>query len=98
MRNPMPVGVSSELFQQRFARTRCGYSADFVAVIWCNGNEAERNLRRLGIPPQEAKKIAGSRHGPWHLALTTQLHVALDVAYWRKQGLVFLEDLMGKAS
>ncbi len=67
-------------------------------VQWKRGKTKGRNLRRLGISPQNAKKIAGSRHGPWNLAHTTQLHVALGTAYWRKQGLVFLEDLMGQAS
>lgn len=76
-----------------FRRLRC-----CQLMQWKRGRTRERNLRRLGISPQNAKKIAGSRKGPWNLACTTQLHVALGVTYWRRQGLVFLEDLMGKAS
>lgn len=67
-------------------------------VQWKRGKTKERNLRKLGITLQEAKKISGSRHGPWHLAMTTQLHMALGIAYWRNLGLVSIEDLMGKAS
>jgi hypothetical protein len=65
---------------------------------WKRGRTRARNLRRLGVSAQSAQKIAGSRRGLWHLALTTQLHVALGHAYWRRLGLVYLEDLAVKTS
>jgi group II intron reverse transcriptase/maturase len=59
---------------------------------WKKSKTKYRNLVLLRIPPIEAKKLAGSRKGYWHLALTPQLNKALGLAYWRDQGLISLVE------
>jgi group II intron reverse transcriptase/maturase len=59
---------------------------------WKKPKTKYRNLVTLGITPEEARKLAGSRKGYWHLARTEQAHKALDLAYWQDQGLLCLVD------
>lgn len=47
-------------------------------------------LRRLGVSPQQAAKLASSGKGPWRLAQTRQLHAAMSVNWFQQQGLVSL--------
>jgi group II intron reverse transcriptase/maturase len=60
------------------------------------------NLVKLGIPERWAGAIAFSRKKYWRLANTPQVNKALNLAYWRKQGLVSLVDryydMLAKAS
>ena len=51
-----------------------------------------RNLVALGIYPEEARKLAGSRKGYWRLSDTPQVNKALGLAYWQNQGLISLVD------
>lgn len=51
-----------------------------------------RNLVKLGIPELWAGRIAFSRKHYWRLSLTPQINKALNIAYWRDQGLVMLVD------
>ena len=46
-----------------------------------------RELRKRGIAAQEAAKTAGSSDGPWHLAKTPALNIALPNAYFVSLGL-----------
>ncbi len=47
-------------------------------------------LRKRGINVQLAAKTAGSVHGPWHLANSTALAIALPNAYFDSLGLPHL--------
>ncbi len=47
-------------------------------------------LRGLGLPNEEAIKIANTRKGYWRIAKTQQLHRVLNNQYWEKQGLINL--------
>ncbi len=69
-----------------------------LLVQWKRPKTRWQKLKGLGLSAEKAAKIAGSRKGPWCLALTPQLHIALGAAYWRKQKLLFLGDLMGNGS
>ena len=60
---------------------------------WKKPKTKYRNLVTLGIAPEEARKLAGSRKGYWPLAKTEQVHKALGLAYWRDQGLLSLVDM-----
>ena len=60
---------------------------------WKQPKTKYRNLVALGIDPEEARKLAGSRKGYWALAKTEQTHKALSLAYWRNQGLLSLVDM-----
>src|SRR6267142_2040854 len=44
-------------------------------------------LIQLGVRARLAANTAGSAHGPWHLAHSKALHVALSNAYFRDRGL-----------
>jgi len=59
---------------------------------WKRPRTRYRELRRLGIPDEPAREVAGSSKGYWRLSATPQLHKALGIAYWRAQGLEPLKD------
>ncbi len=59
---------------------------------WKKPRTRYKNLVTLGVDPEEARKLAGSRLGYWHLSRTPQVSKALDLAYWRRQGLLSLAD------
>jgi RNA-directed DNA polymerase len=48
------------------------------------------NCRRRGIDHDLAARTAGSGHGPWRMALTPALHLALPNAFFTALGLPFL--------
>src|SRR5215472_9893505 len=54
---------------------------------WKRGTTRSRELRQRGIAAQEAAKTAGSSDGPWHLANTPALKIALSNAYFASLGL-----------
>lgn len=60
------------------------------------------NLMSLGISESSARRVAYSRKGYWRMSFTSQIHKALGLAYWRRQGLISLvgrfDDLLLKAS
>ena len=60
---------------------------------WKRSQTRVRELVRLGVPKEEARKIAGSRKGTWHLSRTPQVNQALDHAYWRRVEVTFASDL-----
>jgi len=53
-------------------------------------------LRKLGIHGSKAVTHGASSKGPWVLAKTEAMHIALSVDYLRKEGLVSLEELWTK--
>lgn len=59
---------------------------------WKRSKTKLRNLVALGIPEDWGKKIAYSRKQCWRLANTPQMSKALDLAYWRNQGLISLAN------
>lgn len=63
---------------------------------WKRTATRARELRRLGLKENAAREIAGTRKGYWRTAATPQLHKALDLAYWRGQGLVELKERHGR--
>ena len=54
---------------------------------WKRGTTRDRELRKRGIAAQEAAQTAGSSDGPWHLANTPALKLALSNAYFASLGL-----------
>jgi RNA-directed DNA polymerase len=54
---------------------------------WKRGTTSYRELRKGGIAGQDAAKTAGSYDGPWHLANTPALTIALSNAYFASLGL-----------
>ena len=54
---------------------------------WKRGTTRYRELRQRGIAAQEAARMAGSSDGPWHLANTPALKVALSNSYFASLGL-----------
>jgi len=54
---------------------------------WKPGTTRYRELRKRGIAAQEAAQTAGSSDGPWHLAKTPALNIALPNAYFVSLGL-----------
>jgi RNA-directed DNA polymerase len=49
---------------------------------WKRGTIRYRNLRKRGVGSVLAKKTAGSAHGPWRIADSPALHIALPNAYF----------------
>src|SRR5580692_2450006 len=49
---------------------------------WKHGPQRYRRLRHLGIGRDLAAQTAGSPHGPWHLANSPALALALPIAYF----------------
>src|SRR6266581_2024389 len=59
-------------------------------ALWRQWKTARRRramLIQLGVRAKLAANAAGSAHGPWHLAHSKALHVALSNAYFRDRGL-----------
>ncbi len=54
---------------------------------WKRGTTRYRELRKRGIAAQEAAQTAGSSDGPWHLANSPAVKVALSNAYFASLGL-----------
>jgi len=54
---------------------------------WKRGCTRFRELRKRGIPQDLAAQTAGSPHGPWRLANSPALHIALPNAYFVTLGL-----------
>jgi hypothetical protein len=54
---------------------------------WKRGTTRYRELRQRGIAAQDAARTAGSSDGPWHLANTLALKIALGNAYFNSLGL-----------
>jgi RNA-directed DNA polymerase len=48
----------------------------------------------MGIPELEARQIGSSGKGFWRLSITPALHRALDIAWFKLQGLINLSDKM----
>lgn len=63
---------------------------------WKKPKTRRSELIKLGISPESAKKISGSRKGYWRLALTPQLNKALGLQYWKAQGLFSLTSALPK--
>src|SRR6266481_6109640 len=53
---------------------------------WKRGSTRYRKLRQRGIAAQDGAKTAGSSDGPWHLANTPALKIALSNAYFARSG------------
>jgi RNA-directed DNA polymerase len=54
------------------------------------GSSLFRFLRKLGVSPQQAGRLAGSGKGLWRLSLTQQMNAAMSVEWFSQQGLVSL--------
>jgi RNA-directed DNA polymerase len=54
---------------------------------WKRGTTRYRELRKRGIAAQDAAQTTGSSDGPWHLAKTPALSIALPNAYFVSLGL-----------
>ncbi len=58
-----------------------------VWTQWKRGTTRYRELRKRGIAVQDAARTAGSPDGPWHLANTPALKLALSNASFASLGL-----------
>jgi RNA-directed DNA polymerase len=54
---------------------------------WKRGTTRYQELRKRGIDAQEAAQTASSSDGPWHLANTPAVKIALSNAYFASLGL-----------
>jgi RNA-directed DNA polymerase len=54
---------------------------------WMRGSVRFAELRKRGVKPELAAKTAGSGHGPWRLADSPGLHIALPNAYFDSLGI-----------
>jgi RNA-directed DNA polymerase len=54
---------------------------------WKRGRTRFRELRKRGVSKELAAQTAGSPHGPWRLANSPALHIALPNAYFVQLGL-----------
>jgi RNA-directed DNA polymerase len=54
---------------------------------WKRGRRRFAELVRRGVNHELAAKTAGSPHGPWRLAKSPALHIALPTAYFAALGL-----------
>jgi RNA-directed DNA polymerase len=54
---------------------------------WKHGTVRYRELRKRGVNPRLAATTAGSAHGPWRLALSQGLAIALPNAYFDSLGI-----------
>ena len=54
---------------------------------WKRGKQRYAKLRHLGVARDLAACMAGSPHGPWHLANSPALSSALPIAYFDSLGL-----------
>jgi RNA-directed DNA polymerase len=59
---------------------------------WKRPPTRERQLRKLGAPPGEARKYANTRKGYWRIAHSWILQRHLPNAYWTNQGLKGFTD------
>jgi group II intron reverse transcriptase/maturase len=59
---------------------------------WKRPKTRKRRLVALGIPPDWAALISGSRKGHWRLSKAPQVNKALDLAFWRDKGLKSLTE------
>src|SRR5882724_10584866 len=75
---PGPRGISPRM--DRILRS-------MVWNQWKRGTTRYRELRQRGIAAQDAAQTAGSSDGPWHLANTPVLKIALSNAYFASLGL-----------
>jgi RNA-directed DNA polymerase len=57
---------------------------------WKTGRARFAELRRCGVGWILAAKTAGSLHGPWRLAVSPALHIAMPITFFRSLGLRFL--------
>jgi RNA-directed DNA polymerase len=60
---------------------------------WKHGRARFAELRRRGVGRDLAAQTAGSPHGPWRLANSPALTIALPTAYFRSLGLASVADL-----
>ncbi|MEQ2529735.1 group II intron reverse transcriptase/maturase [Bacillaceae bacterium CLA-AA-H227] len=61
---------------------------------WKKIKTRRRNLIKLGISEEEAKRNANSRKGYWRLSNNPILHLALSNQYWQEQGLKSLTNVI----
>lgn len=54
---------------------------------WKTGPARFAELRRCGVGRDLAAKTAGSPHGPWRLAVSPALHIAMPISFFRSLGL-----------
>ncbi|MGD0227997.1 MAG: hypothetical protein ABSF71_37305 [Terriglobia bacterium] len=54
---------------------------------WKRGTVRFAELRKRGVNPQLAAPTAGSAHGPWHLARSKAVALALPNAYFDSLGI-----------
>ena len=54
---------------------------------WKRGRTRFRELRKPGVRKELAAQTAGSPHGPWRLANSPALNIALPNAYFAELGL-----------
>ncbi|MGI6514248.1 MAG: group II intron reverse transcriptase/maturase [Syntrophomonadales bacterium] len=59
---------------------------------WKKPKTRKRRLVALGVPPEWAALISGSRKGYWRLSNTPQVNKALGLAFWRDKGLRSLTE------
>jgi len=59
---------------------------------WKNPKTRARELMKLGVRRGKALSVGYSSKGNWRISRTLQLHIAMGVEYWKRQGLVSLTN------
>jgi RNA-directed DNA polymerase len=60
---------------------------------WKRGDTRFAKLRRCGVGRDLAAQTAGSPHGPWRLANSPALTIAMPIAFFRSLGLASVAGL-----
>jgi hypothetical protein len=81
---PNPMGVAGLQALEQWLRRRL---RSVQWKQWKRGRTRFTELRKRGVGPVLAAKTAGSAHGPWHLANSPALAIALPNAYFDSLGL-----------
>lgn len=63
---------------------------------WRNPRTRIANLRKRGVRRRESFTHGASSKGPWVMAKTEAMHIAITNAYLKEQGLVSLEELWNR--
>jgi hypothetical protein len=81
-RDPEPIEHGlSEMLAQRI------YGLALIWKQWKRGKARYAKLRQLGVRKDLAAQTAGSPLGPWRLANSPALHLALPTAYFDSLGI-----------
>ena len=87
-----PADTSCEDIDWQRVWMLCGCSRSMIWKQGKYGQQRYRQLRQRGVDKDLAASTAGSPHGPWRVANSPALSIALPLAYFDSLGLPRLFD------